>query len=210
MGILRRRFGNVSTNDNAASSPASTPEGKPKLSSKPSKHGDHSHGGYKGKASEEVEAEVEESSEDNVPSSHVAADSPQVPLPKRRSKRRNGLIFGLGGIFGIFVALFFANQNEVISWDVLADLNLDSLIDVIPAGIIKDATEFSVRCYLFLSILCGNYWMDASFTVKMLRADGSLRTSLYRNKNVTPLATMPFRSAYISRRKGSRQHTPSS
>lgn len=66
-------------------------------------------------------------------------------VPKPRSKRRNGLIFALGGIFGIFVALFFANQQEVISLDSLMDLNLDALIDVIPQGIVKDAREFSVR-----------------------------------------------------------------
>ncbi|KAL2375187.1 phospholipid:diacylglycerol acyltransferase [Blastomyces gilchristii SLH14081] len=66
----------------------------------------------------------------------------QIPV-KRRSKRRNGLIFGLGGVFGIFLALFFANQNEVISLDALMDLNLDSLIDVMPAGIIRDASQFS-------------------------------------------------------------------
>ncbi|PGH01316.1 hypothetical protein AJ79_07953 [Helicocarpus griseus UAMH5409] len=65
-----------------------------------------------------------------------------IPV-KRRSKRRNGLIFGLGGIFGIFLALFFANQNEVISLDALMDLNLDSLIDVMPAGIVRDASQFS-------------------------------------------------------------------
>lgn len=70
-------------------------------------------------------------------------------VPKPRSKRRNGLIFALGGIFGIFVALFFANQQEVISLDSLMDLNLDSLIDVIPQGIVKDAREFSVRLSLF-------------------------------------------------------------
>lgn len=63
---------------------------------------------------------------------------------KRRSKRRNGFIFTLGGIFGVFLALFFANQNEVISLDALTDLNLDALIDVIPAGILNDAKEFSV------------------------------------------------------------------
>lgn len=66
-------------------------------------------------------------------------------VSKPRSKRRNGLIFVLGGIFGIFVALFFANQNEVISLDSLMDLNLDSLVDVIPQGIVKDIREFSVR-----------------------------------------------------------------
>lgn len=63
---------------------------------------------------------------------------------KPRSKRRNGFIFALGGLFGIFVALFFANQQEVISLDSLMDLNLDSLIDAIPQGIVKDAREFSV------------------------------------------------------------------
>ncbi|KMQ44737.1 Phospholipid:diacylglycerol acyltransferase [Trichophyton rubrum] len=73
-----------------------------------------------------------------------ASSKPEDAVPpKRRSRRRNGLIFGLGGIFGIFVALFFANQNEVISLDALLDLNIDSLIDVIPAGIVRDAKEFS-------------------------------------------------------------------
>jgi len=66
---------------------------------------------------------------------------------KPRSKRRNGLIFVLGGLFGIFIALFFANQNQVISLDALMDLNLESLIDVIPQGILKDAREFSVRLH---------------------------------------------------------------
>lgn len=61
-----------------------------------------------------------------------------------RSKRRNGLIFALGGLFGIFIALFFANQQEVISLDSLMDLNLDSLIDAIPQGIVRDVREFSV------------------------------------------------------------------
>ncbi|GAQ04464.1 phospholipid:diacylglycerol acyltransferase [Aspergillus lentulus] len=60
-----------------------------------------------------------------------------------KSKRRNGLIFALGGIFGIFVALFFANQQDVISLESLMDLNLDALIDVIPQGIVRDAREFT-------------------------------------------------------------------
>lgn len=68
----------------------------------------------------------------------------EVPVFKRRSKRRNGFIFGLGGLFGVFIALFFANQNEVISFDALMDLNLESLIDVIPAAMVRDAKEFTV------------------------------------------------------------------
>ena len=65
-------------------------------------------------------------------------------LTKPRGKRRNSFIFLLGGLFGIVVALFFANQNEVISLDALFDLNLDSLIDVVPSGLLRDANEFTV------------------------------------------------------------------
>jgi hypothetical protein len=64
---------------------------------------------------------------------------------KPRSKRRNGFIFVLGGLFGIFIALFFANQSDVISLDSLMDLNLESLMDAIPQGIVSDVKQFSVR-----------------------------------------------------------------
>lgn len=64
---------------------------------------------------------------------------------KPRSKRRNGFIFMLGGFFGIFIALFFANQHEVIRLDSLMDLNLESLMEAIPQGIMSDVKEFSVR-----------------------------------------------------------------
>lgn len=66
-------------------------------------------------------------------------------LSTRKSrKRRNGLIFGLGGVFGIIIAVFFANHQEVIKLDGLMDLNLDSLLDVLPAGVVKDAKDITV------------------------------------------------------------------
>lgn len=67
-------------------------------------------------------------------------DSLQKKAKKGR-KRGNGLIFVLGGIFGIVVALLFASHNEVIKFEGLMDMNLDTLLDVIPAGIVKDARE---------------------------------------------------------------------
>lgn len=79
-----------------------------------------------------------------TPDTNYNDDKNKQIVLKPRSKRRNGFIFFLGGIFGIFIALFFANQQEVISLDSLMDLNLDALIDVIPQGIVKDAREFSV------------------------------------------------------------------
>ena len=66
----------------------------------------------------------------------------------KRSKRKQWIIFGLGGLFGIIMAAFFANKHEVINLEGLVDFNLDSLIDVIPAGIINDAKDITVRLLL--------------------------------------------------------------
>lgn len=75
-----------------------------------------------------------------------------IPLSKlkglttrKRSKRRTGLIFSLGGLVGILVALFFANRQDVISIEGLVDFNLDTLLDAIPAGIVRDAKDITVR-----------------------------------------------------------------
>lgn len=66
-------------------------------------------------------------------------------VTKPRSKRRNGLIFVLGGLFGVLVAVLFANQQDVISLDSIMDLNLESLMDVMPQGLLSDVREFTVR-----------------------------------------------------------------
>lgn len=87
-----------------------------------------------------------ETKEEQLRAESVDPKATQLVI-KPRSKRRNGFIFMLGGIFGIFIALFFANQHEVISLDSLMDLNLDSWIDAIPQGIVSDVKEFSVRAF---------------------------------------------------------------
>jgi phospholipid:diacylglycerol acyltransferase len=66
-------------------------------------------------------------------------------LKSKKSKSRSGLIFGLGGLFGLVVAAYFANQHDVINLEGLVDFNLDSLMDVIPAGIVKDAKDITVH-----------------------------------------------------------------
>ena len=73
-----------------------------------------------------------------IPTSHIKK------LKKKRSKKHQGLIFTLGGLFGLVAAAVFADRNDVISLDGLVNINLDSLFDVIPAGIIRDAKEISV------------------------------------------------------------------
>ena len=69
------------------------------------------------------------------------------PVSRQGRKRRNGFIFGLGGLFGILLAAFFAERSDMIhlaNLPDLADLNLESLAGVLPAGLMKDAKELSV------------------------------------------------------------------
>jgi len=79
-------------------------------------------------------------------------------LPKHKTvhktkgvKRRTGFIFFLGGLFGIVIAGFFAQQNDLIDFPEFGDLNLESLMDVLPAGFLQDAKELKVHLHLFLS-----------------------------------------------------------
>lgn len=65
--------------------------------------------------------------------------------PKSRRKR-NGFIFFLGGLFGIVAAGFFANKSDLIEFPELGDI---SLMDVLPAGFMKDARELAVS-FLFV------------------------------------------------------------
>lgn len=59
-------------------------------------------------------------------------------------KRRYAWIFGLGGLFGVLVAGFFASNNELMDLTNLTNMNLDSIFDVLPAGLIRDAQAMQV------------------------------------------------------------------
>ncbi|PNS14358.1 hypothetical protein CAC42_6871 [Sphaceloma murrayae] len=61
------------------------------------------------------------------------------------SKRRNAWVFGLGGLFGILVAGFFAGGNDLMDIAALREMNLDSLFDVLPAGLVKDAQDLQKK-----------------------------------------------------------------
>ena len=62
----------------------------------------------------------------------------------KKSKRYQWFLFALGGLFGVVGAVFFANQQDVINLEGLVDFNLESLVDVIPAGIVKDVRDLTV------------------------------------------------------------------
>lgn len=65
----------------------------------------------------------------------------------KKGKRGTWLIFALGGLFGIVVAGFFAERSDLVSFPEFGDLSMDSLMDVLPAGVMKDARDISVRIY---------------------------------------------------------------
>ncbi|KAK6387215.1 phospholipid:diacylglycerol acyltransferase [Exophiala oligosperma] len=60
------------------------------------------------------------------------------------SRKRSGIIFGLGGLLGLMLALLFAQSQDVIKLEGLLEVNLDSLMDAIPAGIVKDVKDLSM------------------------------------------------------------------
>lgn len=62
----------------------------------------------------------------------------------RLSKRRGFSMFTIGSIMGMFVAAFVGVNRDIVSLDALADIRFDALADVIPAGILKEATDISV------------------------------------------------------------------
>ena len=81
-----------------------------------------------------------------IPTAHLKK------LTQKKSKRRQSLVFGLGGLFGILIALFFAQKHDVINFEGLMDLNLESLIDVIPAGMVRDARDITVSQLLEIKL----------------------------------------------------------
>ena len=74
----------------------------------------------------------------------LISDAQLKKLKSKKSKRRQGLIFGLGGLFGLVIAAFFADRHDVIKLEGLVDFNLEALLDVIPAGIVNDAKDITV------------------------------------------------------------------
>lgn len=56
-------------------------------------------------------------------------------------KRKTTAIFLLGSLFGIIAAGFFAKNNDLIDFPEFGELSMDSFLDVLPAGLVKDMRE---------------------------------------------------------------------
>jgi hypothetical protein len=123
------------------------------------------------------------------------------------TKRRNAWIFGLGGLFGIIVAGFFASSNEVFDMQALRDMNLDSILDVLPAGLIKDAHELQVGFFRALVISYISLLVSPLAVVRPGSCSLHIR-ALYREPKETPSHTIPLQSACTLSPKAYQPDTP--
>lgn len=74
----------------------------------------------------------------------ITAEQLHTLKKKGKSKRKNAWIFGLGGLFGLVVAGFFASSNEMIDLKSLEGMNLDSILDALPASFVSSAQQLQV------------------------------------------------------------------
>lgn len=100
----------------------------------------------------------------------------ETRLARKGTKRRHFWVFVLGGLFGLAVAAFFAGHNDMIDIPGFADLNLDSFLDVLPAGFLKDAQDIQVRVALLISIV----GILSNASVETRKGDHQLRFFLRR------------------------------
>ncbi|KAK7513000.1 phospholipid:diacylglycerol acyltransferase-like protein [Phyllosticta citriasiana] len=69
------------------------------------------------------------------------APKPTVQKKSFGSKRWNLFVLGLGGVLGIVLAGWFAQNNEMIDLAAITDLNLETIADIVPAGLLQDAKD---------------------------------------------------------------------
>lgn len=69
--------------------------------------------------------------------------------PANTRKRKTTAIFLLGSLFGIIAAGFFAKSNDLIDFPEIGELSMDSLFEVLPAGLVKDMRDLVASRALF-------------------------------------------------------------
>ncbi|KAH8819712.1 Lecithin:cholesterol acyltransferase [Xylogone sp. PMI_703] len=99
----------------------------------------------RGQGEETAKPDEKSSEQEDKPKGekHIIIATPKTANHKngKTSKRRNGFIFVLGGLFGLLVAGFFAERTDLIDFPEIGELSMDSLMDVLPAGFVRDARD---------------------------------------------------------------------
>lgn len=89
------------------------------------------------RATADGDALVRKGSPGPQPTAHVHV----VEHVTKTRKRRTTLIFLLGSICGLLAAGFFAKSNDLIVFPELGDFTMDSIFDVLPAGLVRDMRD---------------------------------------------------------------------
>lgn len=63
---------------------------------------------------------------------------------RKHGKRKNAWVFVLGGIFGLVIAAFFAGSNDLIDLKSIEGMNLESLMEALPANFVTSAQQLQV------------------------------------------------------------------
>lgn len=102
----------------------------------------------KGKRSKDVvpTESVEPASRDQSP----VKPGDEVKIVQSKRKRKFGAIFVLGSLVGVIAAGFFAQSTDLIDFPEIGDLSVDNLLDVLPAGLVKDVRDLVVRLPVFV------------------------------------------------------------
>jgi phospholipid:diacylglycerol acyltransferase len=111
----------------------------------------------------------------------------------KRGKRKNAWVFGLGGIFGLILAAFFAGNNDYIDLPSLEGMNLESIMEALPANFVRSAQQLQVR-------------YDTCSTARR----PALIPVASRKTNAMPSTTTRSPSACTHANKASAPHIPSS
>ncbi|KAI1656116.1 LACT-domain-containing protein [Daldinia decipiens] len=59
----------------------------------------------------------------------------------KTGKRRNTFIFLMGSLFGLIAAGLLAKNNDLLELPEIGELSMDSFLDVLPAGLVKDMRD---------------------------------------------------------------------
>ena len=96
-----------------------------------------------------------DTSRETTPGPESGEDLLVVPAKKLKSLQKGGKlgkgarnrhlwVFGLGGLFGLAIAALFAGNNDMLDLASFTDMNLDSILDALPVGLVKDARDLQV------------------------------------------------------------------
>jgi phospholipid:diacylglycerol acyltransferase len=105
----------------------------------------------------------------------VTAEHLDTLKTKGKGKRKNAWVFGLGGLFGLVVAGFFASSNEMIDLKSLENMNLDSILDALPASFVSSAQQLQVSTALLAPRCTAGLSADAVGSVEKRTRCSQLR-----------------------------------